>query len=261
MSVLYIDYDTNHINITLSMNHKKIKKQIKKVNSFFESIADEEISKIERDLLLSYVRKLYESILDDEPSKGIKSSTTSKETVVKAVPNKTETSQPVAEEPEKIKAEVVETPRKPFERANASSHSEIDVDATTLSQEDESLDNPKESVSPLAVKSNVAELSENMASIFHKTEGTEISDRLSSLPLKDLTKSMGINEMMFTIKELFGGNQERFKTVMSDLNKLGGYDEAKAYLLEGVATELEWDSEANYKKADKFVKLVQRRFS
>ena len=47
------------------MNHKKIKKQINKINSFFESItADDEISKIEKNLLLSYISKLYESILD-----------------------------------------------------------------------------------------------------------------------------------------------------------------------------------------------------
>ena len=111
------------------------------------------------------------------------------------------------------------------------------------------------------IEASKVELSEKMISIFEKSRGLEISDKLGNLPLKDLTKVMGINERMFTIKELFGGNQERFKTVMSDINELSGYDEAKEYLIREVATELKWDSEAHYKKADKFVKLVQRRFS
>lgn len=240
------------------MNHKKIKKQIKKINSFFESITDDdEISKIEKDLLLSYIRKLYESVLDHDD-------------YVVAKPLKE--AKPSKPAPVKKKAPAAVSKRKPFERTEMVETIVEEVKSTLPAQEEvvkEAVTAKAPAVPEKTTKAHASvgletskvEMSDKMASIFEKSGVTEISDRLGNLPLKDLTKAMGINERMFTIKELFGGNQDKFKTVMSDINKLSGYDEAKEYLISGIATELEWDSESNYKKADKFVKLVQRRFS
>lgn len=223
------------------MNHKKIKKQINKINSFFESITtDDEISKIEKNLLLSYISKLYESILD--PIDNLVAEAKTSKPV--AMEKKTETGLPVVEE-----IEIISTPQEILVK---------DAVKPIIPVETKKTVNTPASV---VIEASKVELSEKMISIFEKSRGLEISDKLGNLPLKDLTKVMGINERMFTIKELFGGNQERFKTVMSDINELSGYDEAKEYLIRGVATELKWDSEAHYKKADKFVKLVQRRFS
>ena len=223
------------------MNHKKIKKQINKINSFFESITtDDEISKIEKNLLLSYISKLYESILD--PIDNLVAEAKTSKPV--AMEKKTETGQPVVEE-----IEIISTPQEILVK---------DAVKPIIPVETKKTVNTPASV---VIEASKVELSEKMISIFEKSRGLEISDKLGNLPLKDLTKVMGINERMFTIKELFGGNQERFKTVMSDINELSGYDEAKEYLIREVATELKWDSEAHYKKADKFVKLVQRRFS
>ena len=223
------------------MNHKKIKKQINKINSFFESITtDDEISKIEKNLLLSYISKLYESILD--PIDNLVAEAKTSKPV--AMEKKTETGLPVVEE-----IEIISTPQEILVK---------DAVKPIIPVETKKTVNTPASV---VIEASKVELSEKMISIFEKSRGLVISDKLGNLPLKDLTKVMGINERMFTIKELFGGNQERFKTVMSDINELSGYDEAKEYLIREVATELKWDSEAHYKKADKFVKLVQRRFS
>ncbi len=223
------------------MNHKKIKKQINKINSFFESITtDDEISKIEKNLLLSYISKLYESILD--PIDNLVAEAKTSRPV--AMKKKTETGLPVVEE-----IEIISTPQEILVK---------DAVKPIIPVETKKTVNTPASV---IIEASKVELSEKMISIFEKSRELEISDKLGNLPLKDLTKVMGINERMFTIKELFGGNQERFKTVMSDINELSGYDEAKEYLIREVATELKWDSEAHYKKADKFVKLVQRRFS
>ena len=223
------------------MNHKKIKKQINKINSFFESITtDDEISKIEKNLLLNYISKLYESILD--PIDNLVAEAKTSKPV--AMEKKTETGLPVVEE-----IEIISTPQEILVK---------DAVKPIIPVETKKTVNTPASV---VIEASKVELSEKMISIFEKSRGLEISDKLGNLPLKDLTKVMGINERMFTIKELFGGNQERFKTVMSDINELSGYDEAKEYLIREVATELKWDSEAHYKKADKFVKLVQRRFS
>ena len=235
------------------MNHKKIKKQINKINSFFESItADDEISKIEKNLLLSYISKLYESILDPidnlvaeaKTSRPVAMKKKTAAEIERKPYQKTENGLPIVEE-----VEIISTPQEILVKEA--------VKPITLVEAKKTVNTPASDV----IETSKVELSEKMISIFEKSRGLEISDKLGNLPLKDLTKAMGINERMFTIKELFGGNQERFKTVMSDINELSGYDEAKEYLIRGVATELKWDSESHYKKADKFVKLVQRRFS
>ena len=242
------------------MNHKKIKKQINKINAFFESItADDEVSKIEKDLLLSYVSKLYESILVNDAS------------VIAAPRIEAKQSNPIPVAVKKVEEAIIPE-RKPFERAEVAQPVVQETKAEAPIQEkvvQEAIVEKAPIITKVVVKpaapveeeSINVDLSENMLSIFERSGGTEISDKLGSLPIKDLTKSMGINERMFTITELFGGNQDKFKSVMSHLNKLNGFDEAKEYLINGIATELEWDSDVKYKKADKFVKLVQRRFS
>lgn len=248
------------------MNHKKVKKQINKINSFFDSItADDEVSQIEKDLLLSYVRKLYETVLDSDntPSKSQKQS--KKETSApKVVQNA-----PVQEVEPEYNPEPAAT-RKPFERAEkASTQVEqhvaapvaevIDIPATT--PEVKTAATASSAAPEATIQTTTLTLSENMETIFTQSSGTEISDKLSSLPIKDLTKCMGINERMFTVKELFGGDQNKFNTVLKDLNGLNNFEEAKSYLIDGIATELDWDAPHKYKKAINFVKLVQRRYS
>ncbi len=243
------------------MNHKKIKKQIKKVNSFFESITDDgEVSRIEKDLLLSYVRKLYESILDQDENVVSKPAKTKKQVLSTPTPVivKKEAKTPVPERKPFERAEPVQATVEEFEVTSPQQAVQVETSATENVSTHEA---QAEVLTAVLVKEAKPVLSDKMASVFEKTGGNELSDKLGNLPIKDLTKAMGINERMFTIKELFGGNQDKFKTVMSTINKLSSYEEAKEYLLNGVATELEWDSEDNYKKADKFVKLVQRRFS
>lgn len=232
------------------MNHKKVKKQINKINSFFDSItADEEISQIEKDLLLSYVRKLYESILSSEEATAPKPKKVSKQSVSKKT-----TKRITRVAPEPVVETVIE--RKPFER-----------EPEVITVEEPTTVAP--AAAPIASQPEVAivdaepapVLSENMEMIFTKPSSKEISDKLSNLPIKDLTKSMGINERMFTVKELFGGDQKLFTSVMKHLNGLDDFDEAKSYLIQGVASEMKWDDANKYKKAVNFVKLVQRRYS
>ena len=102
--------------------------------------------------------------------------------------------------------------------------------------------------------------SEEMMDIFAETQINEVSDRLSMTPIADLTKAMGINEKIFTVRELFNKDQERFMSTMSHLNTCVNFEEAKQYLLHGVASENSWDEPSKSKKAVNFIKLVQRRY-
>lgn len=244
------------------MNHKKVKKQINKINTFYDSItADDEVSKIEKDLLLSYIRKLYEAVVEENNSRSKSEKSTKRE-----VPKIEEPAISTPAIKEEVVAEVIKTPviaeRKPFEKA-------APVETTPIIDNAPKVATKAEVIETVAASSLVAEvtevstkdLSENMITIFDQASGNELSDKLGSLPIKDLTKSMGINERMFTVKELFGGDQNLMKTVLTDLNGMNDFEEAKSYLIAGVAKDLEWDSSSKYKKAFNFVKLVQRRYS
>jgi hypothetical protein len=79
-------------------------------------------------------------------------------------------------------------------------------------------------------------------------------------PIADLTKAMGINEKIFTVRELFKKDQDKFNDTIQHLNTLASFDEAKTYLMHGVAKDLGWDEPDMHKKAFNFIKLVQRRY-
>ena len=102
--------------------------------------------------------------------------------------------------------------------------------------------------------------SEQMEELFDVSEISELSDKLSSAPIKDLSKAMGINEKIFTVKELFGGDQSEFDNMMTALNGAKGYEEARSILMRSVASKYDWDAPAKLKKAKTFIKLVQRRY-
>ena len=51
------------------MNFKKVEKAAKKINQLLDNMRDEEqVSKIEKDLLLSYIRDLYEKVIQTKDS-------------------------------------------------------------------------------------------------------------------------------------------------------------------------------------------------
>ena len=104
------------------------------------------------------------------------------------------------------------------------------------------------------------EISDKMLEIFKLEEIADLSDKLSSSPIPDLTKAMGINEKIFTVKELFGGDQSSFDNMMLAINGLSSYDEAKDILIKSAAMQYDWDKPSRFKKARSFVKLIQRRF-
>jgi len=99
-----------------------------------------------------------------------------------------------------------------------------------------------------------------MTELFEVNAVSELSDKLSQSPVKDLTKAMGINERIFTVNELFGGNQDEFNNLMVALNGMPNYDEARTVLMKSAASKYDWDTPAMQKKARTFIKLVQRRF-
>ena len=232
------------------MNLDKTAKTLKKINRLYELISDiGESTDTERDLLKAYAKDLYnslcteEELIDAEISRD-KSSLKKEEKRIKkeykaaVKQTKIESEEeiaPVQEVKEEVK--VVEPVAQPVQAASSSS------------------DTRHQATAPSST------FSEEMLAIFEEKPITELSDKLSQTPISDLTKAMGINERIFTVNELFGGNTAEFNNLMTALNGLDNFSEARAVLMKSVASKYDWDAPAKQKKAKQLVKLIQRRFN
>lgn len=253
------------------MDLKKAKILLEKINALHKSMSADasNVASIEKDLMRSYVQQYYEIFLDDMPQTPmaveapaaveiIKSSSSAK-TTQKASPPKLEVTEP-APRPETP----APTPRKAYTppRIIDLPDSLKDItEAQPTPPPPAPKPKPKPAQAQIAPKTAAPEVGEDLAELFEMPKAKELSDKLSTLPITDLKKAMGLNEKIFTINELFGGDQAAFDTAIATMNRLDNFDQAKAYLIENAAIQYKWTSRNRKKKARTFIKLVMRRFS
>jgi len=221
------------------MNTQKFNKYLKKINTFGDLIDDlGELSMIEKDLLMDYIKKMYESLAEAEV-KGEK-----KEKKHKPAKNKS------------IKKELIE---------------EEDIQEDEISFEDPSNEIVQDNT---AVKNVIipevkekaeifvpeTKFSPELLELFEVNNSNELSHKLSMSPIKNLTKAFSINERIFTVKELFNGEKNTFEKVIADLDELNSLDEAKNYILENVVSEFNWDESMMIKKVRQFIITIKRRY-
>ncbi len=236
------------------MDLKSFKKKFKKVETLLTMIDGAgEANDVEKDLLKLYLQDLIDTIGGESIKAKVEEPVVAKKeekptdiipAAAKQAPEpKAEMPEVVAEKPEMI--EVI--PQAPVEKE------------VVMAEADSKL---KESTKAPAIKQAVKEVSTggSMDALFESEEITDLSHKLSLTKVSNIGKSMGINEKVFTIKELFGGDQQSFNEVLSSIHEMKSYDEAVSYLRSGVAATNDWSSPSNIKKAKKFLKLVQRRF-
>jgi len=206
------------------MDHKRISKLLKKISNLNDSISDDpEFSGLERQHIIGYIEKLYSEVKGEEIPEPIEdlSKPIIVEEEVEVVEIEEEEVEEIVEE-EEIAASIVEIKEK---------------------------------------KSSIPKYDEELLALFEDEGlGNELSDKLSQRPLKDLTKAMSINERIFTIKELFGNDKDEYHNMMTALNGLNSFDEAKQILLGSVASKYNWGDKGKMKKAIGFVKTVRRRY-
>jgi len=225
------------------MNIKKVEKQLKKITNLVDAISDEDaISSIEKDLLLSYIRKMYQTVIDDSSEDHTKSSGKKKYDASEVDESFT------APTLDPVKENRSAPPIPNFEDAQSRVATPIDQ--------------PKAVETPVIeeVEEEKVEIPSELNALFDIESVSELSDKLSRTPIRDLNKCMGINEKIFTVRELFGGDNTLFNKTMDDLNHLSSVDDAKDYLIKNVAIEYDWANERIIKKADNFVKLISRRY-
>lgn len=235
------------------MNTKKFKSKLAKITIVFESMqVDQSISALEQELLKKYVIQLYETLLESQsvhkPKSHSKVETTPeslhKQQDVTPVQNVKSAPIQLVENNEVIEIPAVPTPN-----------------PEPLAQVANTVPAVQNSAAVSEVVVNKLSMPKELAPIFERVEALELSDRLGNSKVSDISTAMGINEKIFTIKELFGGDQNLFATVTSKINACGTYEEAVDFLSSTIARDKKWGDRNRAGKAKVFMKLVQRKFA
>ena len=87
----------------------------------------------------------------------------------------------------------------------------------------------------------------------------ELSQSLTSTPIKDLKKAVGINDRFLFINELFRGDEAMYERSMKTIQNFSIYAEAEFWIRRELKVKIGWlDSDPVVKQFDQ---LVKRRFS
>lgn len=249
-----------------NMSLQQAKILLEKINSLYKSISmDGEIATIERDLMLSYIRQLYETFHQMDAD-GTVAASNSRAAKVKQNPDLEITNDPPAQPKVKkyippkiieIPDTVKETPPAPKKQAPPPPPQPAPKPEPKPAPEppQPAPEPPKPTPAPSAKGSS----NPKVKALFVFKEAKELSEKLSAQPVKDLTKSMAINDRLLYTNDLFGKDNNALNAALKDLNELRSMNEAQP-ILEELAEKHEWTHEEKVDTAMSFIKLVRRRY-
>lgn len=227
------------------MDLQQAKILLEKINALHKSVSldNGEISTIERDLMLSYIRQLYEAYLSIEG------------TTTPSSFNKN-----VAPKPKVVAAPVVEEKVAPPPPPPAPEPEPEPVAPPKPAPEPEPV--AKAAPVPQAAPSQApatANVDPAISSLFKHKEARELSEKLSQQAITDLTRAMSINDKLLYSNELFGRDMARMNEALQKLNGLKNMDEAQDMLVD-IAQKFDWTEEERLEVAQSFIKLVRRKY-
>jgi len=231
-----------------------------KIQAFLENGNGKALSRLETDLLKSYVIQLYD-VLSDEVS-AIK-----QHDIVRApeMPSSKITypdlppiyaTKPFVQEPEvievpkvvpEIKVPVVEPVITIHHPEPKPIHVAVPEPVLKVVHQPETTHSYKEA-------------SAELRKLFDAPFADEVSGLSSKVPVANIESALGLNERIFTLNELFGGNKSLFDATCAELNLLHSYHEATDLLLEGPAKQFDWSDPTRIKMAEHFIRIVARRY-
>ncbi|MFT5169060.1 MAG: hypothetical protein ACI8P3_004308 [Saprospiraceae bacterium] len=222
------------------MNLRQAEIILEKITRLYKTMKIDErnIDVFEQDLMLSYIRQLYDSFAPNTPvSERVKP-------VLPPIEKKQidEVKEPVkaAPVPKPVESKAIETP--------------------VVVAVPKPVAPPTPPVAPVAAPETGLSPADRIA-LFEVKDATDLSEKLSQAPIRDLTKAMGLNDKIFTINELFGGDSKAFDDTIRKLNTFITFDTAKDFLATGAAYTYDWANRGRKKKAINFINLVKRRYN
>lgn len=127
----------------------------------------------------------------------------------------------------------------------------------TLSHQDPIPENEKKAIEKIDYNS-LAEYEENLNDKLRVVK-TELSETLTSSPIKDLKKAIGVNDRYLFINELFRGDEAMYERSIKTIQSFSNYAEAEFWIRRELKIKIGWlDNNPIVKQFDN---LVRRRFS
>ncbi len=229
------------------MDLQQAKILIEKIGALHKSVSlnKGQIAAIERDLMLSYIRQLYDVFLGgaaDVPANP------PIEELSKMQPRTAE-AEPVRRTytPPKI-IDISDTPKLPAVTAEPVATTQ----PTTTPKQETPLQQPS---SPITKHTGSADIE----ALFNHRQTKELSEKLSDRPITDLTKAFAINDKLLYINDLFKKDSSAFNETLLLLNKFDRMEEAKS-LLVNLAEQYGWTQEEKIETAQDFIRTIRRRY-
>ncbi len=254
---------------------KKIEKLITGFNTNQENIA-----RIDIDLTLEHIRKLYDLVLQLESADSAGDDEKQQETPVEAVKVEVTESSEVVEvkEPEEpvVEQEEVKTTEEPVAEQEEVIEQKPAVTPDLFETEPEPEKKQEETGKPNKEESVSAGVTMDLfgetigETIGYETDKTiadtisenikeeSVADVINKSAIDDLKAAIGINEKFFFINELFDGNMKDYNEVIDTLNNYTGKDEALSFF-EELKGKYEWQNENE--AVAQLRELIGRRFA
>lgn len=242
------------------MNLSQIKKKLDKVNRFFSYLEsnEDELARLDKDAFMASIRQLYEVcvITEDLP-----------QTVVTKVPSNVVQEEILDEGPQFVfvqhdqpKKEVDSTQKQLKKKPTFVQEDTLEFieEKQSIQERQEAAVVPSVQLPPEAAKTSA--FNQDFGGLFLFKAATDISQKLSETPLKDLNKALGLNEKFLYINELFAGDVVQFQDSIKQLNDGKDFDEARMYMENDLIQRYDWMNKQKNKLAKDFVKLVRRRY-
>ncbi|MCB0570268.1 MAG: hypothetical protein KDC66_10910 [Phaeodactylibacter sp.] len=247
------------------MNLKQANILLDKINALYKSISMDEnaIASIEKDLMLSYIKQLYELFLQLEPGSAPPRTENPAAAPQEIQPPKRTYKPPrIIEIPDALKSTSQSpTPSPipdPVPRPEPQPNPEPDPRPEPQPPRPET-PTPPQARNPEVKIENFNPANKEIAGLFEFRAASDLSEKLSERPVNDLTKALAINDRLLYMNELFGKDLNTLNDTLSLLNKYDNMDQAKG-LLAKLAGQYNWIDEERLGIAKDFIKLVRRRY-
>ncbi|NVO12067.1 MAG: hypothetical protein HXX16_19065 [Bacteroidales bacterium] len=237
------------------------------------AIVKENISSIERDLILEKLRKVYDSLLfdNDVEKKMIPTPVVSQPIKIEKVAEipskpsapeikpqiKTETSLieqkvEVSEKPKVFERTSIFDPVKKVVPEKIEEENVIDVKTSEIKQP------KKPSILDTQQAESLAEKFQGKSkfmtdSLSNQIKTKPVAAKLQDKPIFDLTKEIGVHDKFIFIKELFDGDGKLYEDTINKVNQFDDITEALIYIQENFS----WNE--NSKTVNKFIDLIRRK--
>ncbi|MDP4207940.1 MAG: hypothetical protein Q8928_03895 [Bacteroidota bacterium] len=243
----------------------KIRDDLSKINQLIEKIEkSEQIIDIERDLILSKLRSVYEAVqflkFEDIEIPDLTENQVIEQKSLTIEPKLVKTDvkpKPIEEEFILIEEKPAQGPDPIKKEEEVLSNSQVHLKDIDPSHSDEKHIAPK--------KTEVPPKTEILADKFHASgflneafaqfrDPNDLSKKLQNQPLSDIFLAIAINDKFLFIKQLFNNDATLFQDTITKLNNFNTFNEAVRHLDE----HFSWDF--NEPLVSKLLELVHRRY-